>query len=204
MKTDLIVQPDPAFTISDADRTKRNTAITSAYKLQQQLAPARDALVALNKQLIAMRQYLTAAGDAGKAALAQVEKADGNVTETQGALNRTLNSARAVQTAMDGYDGLPTEAQLHPTPGDWALGGMPTANASALNKIIGEAMPSVYSAIGGTIQWPRVSGVAILRANGERHEILQSFRHKPAFYFRLRRPGCRAVRPRPGEASGIR
>ena len=158
MKTELVVQPDPAFPISGADRTRRNAAIMSAYTLQQQLVPARNALVALNKQLTAMRQYLTAAGDAGRAALAQVEKADASVTATQGALNRTLNSARTVQTAMDGYDGLPTEAQLHQL--DWAWEDA-AAGASALNKIVGESMPSVYSAIGGTVQWPRVSGVAI-------------------------------------------
>jgi hypothetical protein len=59
---------------------------------------------------------------------------------------------------MDGYDGLPTEAQLHQL--DWAWEDA-AAGASALNKIVGESMPSVYSAIGGTVQWPRVSGVAI-------------------------------------------
>jgi photosystem II stability/assembly factor-like uncharacterized protein len=158
MKTDLTLGPDPAFPISDADRAKRNTAIMSAYKLQQQLVPARDALVALNKQLTAMRQYLTAAGDAGKSALAQVEKADATVTATQSALNRTLNSARTVQTAMDAYDGLPTEAQLHQLDWTWEDAA---ANAGALNKIVGESMPSVYSAIGETIQWPKVPGVAI-------------------------------------------
>jgi hypothetical protein len=158
METDLVVQPDPAFPISDADRATRNTAIVSAYKLQQQLVPARDALVALNKQLTAMRQYLTAAGEAGKTALAQVEKADASVTATQAALNRTLNSARAVQTAMDGYDGLPTEAQLRQL--DWAWEDA-AAGASALNRIVGGSMPSVYSAMGGTIQWPKVPVVAV-------------------------------------------
>jgi hypothetical protein len=158
MKTALVVEPDPAFPISDVDRGKRNTAIVSAYKLQQQLVPARDALVTLNKQLTAMRLYLTAAGDAGKAALVQVEKAEATVTATQGAVNRTLNSARTVQTAMDGYDGLPTEAQLHQL--DWAWEDA-AADAGALNKIVGESMPSVYAAIGGTIQWPKVPVVTI-------------------------------------------
>ena len=159
MQADLMVQPDPAFPLSDADRAKRNTAIMGAYKLQQQLVPARDALLALNRQLAAMRQYLTAAGDAGKVALALVEKADSGAVNVQTALNRTLNAARAVQGAMDGYDGLPTEAQLREL--DWA-GEDATANILALNKLVGESMPGVYAALGSTVQWPKITPVAAL------------------------------------------
>ena len=159
MQADLMVQPDPAFPLSDADRAKRNTAIMGAYKLQQQLVPARDALLALNRQLAAMRQYLTAAGDAGKAALALVEKADSGAVSVQTALNRTLNAARGVQGAMDGYDGLPTEAQLRQL--DWAWEDA-TANILALNKLVGESMPGVYAALGSTVQWPKITPVAAL------------------------------------------
>ena len=157
MQADLMVQPDPAFPLSDADRAKRNTAIMGAYRLQQQLVPARDALLALNRQLAAMRQYLTAAGDAGKAALALVETADSGAVSVQTALNRTLNAARGVQGAMDGYDGLPTEAQLRQL--DWAWEDA-TANTLALNKLVGESMPGVYAALGSTVQWPKITPVA--------------------------------------------
>jgi hypothetical protein len=157
MKTEIVVQPDPAFAISDADRSRRNTAIMSAYKLQQQLVPVRDALVALNKQLTAMRQYLIAAGDSGKEALAPVQAAETALTGAQGALNRTLNAGRTAQTAMDGYDGLPTEAQLRQLDWTWEDAA---ANVSAVNRILSELMPPVYTAMGGAIRWPKIAPVA--------------------------------------------
>ena len=155
MTTSLEVQPDPAFPLADADRVTRNTAIMSAYKLQQQLIPVRDALAALNTQLGAMRQYLTAA-----TGLDHVEKAASAREETQSALNRTLTAARNLQTAMDAYAGLPTEAQLRQLAWIWQDAA---ANAESLNKLLAESMPPVYTALGTTIQWKKIPPVTAPR-----------------------------------------
>jgi photosystem II stability/assembly factor-like uncharacterized protein len=104
-QTELTVQPDPKFAISDADRKARFSAIMGAYTLQQQLAPAREAA----------RQ-----------------SANPEASRLSGEINRILQSAANVQNAMDAYSGLPTAAQLRQL--DWAWEDA-IAAVNALNKL---------------------------------------------------------------------
>ena len=153
LETAITVGPDPHFTISDADRLTRYAAILSAYTLSQQLAPARDAAEMLVGQAAAVRQYLTAAGEGGTSALVVVERVTLEVTRVLGQVNRTLASAANVQSGMDGYDGLPTAAQLRQL--EWAWEDA-TSSVTALNRLIQQDMPAVYAAAGGSIKWPQV------------------------------------------------
>ncbi len=157
MKSTLTVDPDPHFTISDADRNTRYAAIMSAYTLAQQLAPARDAADLVTRQAAAMRQYLTASGEGGRAALDVVERVASEVSRTQAQIARTLTAAANVQGTMDGYEGLPTGAQLQQL--DWAWEDA-IAAVSALNRVIQQDMPPVYDAMGGPVKWPAIKPVA--------------------------------------------
>ena len=65
MKTGVTVTPEPGLTLSDADRETRYRAVMSAYTLEQQLLPARDAERKAGEQAAAIRQYLMAAGAGG-------------------------------------------------------------------------------------------------------------------------------------------
>src|SRR5262249_20365538 len=105
MKSEVAVLPDPRFKISEADRKARWAAIMSAYNLQQQMVPARDAAQQVTQHVAAIRQFLSAAGDGGRAALPALEKVTGLIGQLQVQMNRPLTSAATVQSAMDGYDG---------------------------------------------------------------------------------------------------
>ncbi|HEY1339950.1 MAG TPA: hypothetical protein VGF59_20700 [Bryobacteraceae bacterium] len=143
----VTVEPDPHFQISSADRSRRQAAIMSAYSLQQDLVPARDALQALGVQISAIRQFVPpATADQLVAALAQ----------PQNELNRALNAAAAVQNAMDAYSGVPTEAQIRQL--DWAWEDAAAA-VSALNRFIHDRMPSVYKAAAGRLPSPEVKPI---------------------------------------------
>ncbi|HUI55384.1 MAG TPA: hypothetical protein VLY04_10455 [Bryobacteraceae bacterium] len=153
MKSEVAVLPDPRFTISDADRAARHTAVMSAYSLQQQLVPARDAAQTLVGQISAMREYLIAAGAGGRTALESVEKVSAQVTQIQGQITRALTSANGAQTAMDGYAGLPTASQVQQL--DWAWEDA-IAAATALNNLIQQSLPPVYAALGPSVKWPEI------------------------------------------------
>jgi hypothetical protein len=113
-ETELRVLADPLFTISDADRQTRYAAIQSAYFLQQKLVPARDAAAVLATQ------------SAGKPAA-------GTVSRIQSQINATLAAAARVQSVIDGYDGLPTAAQLQELDWAWSDGA---AAVTALNRLL--------------------------------------------------------------------
>ena len=102
------------------------------------------------KQLKAMREYQSALGEGGKASLALVEKADAAVRSAQTCVTRTLGAARILQNAMDGYDGLPTEAQDRQV--EWS-GEDATADVMAINRISSKTMPGVYGALSTTVEW---------------------------------------------------
>ena len=157
MKTTVTVEPDPRFPVSDADRQSRYASVMEAYTLQQQLVPARDAAQTLSQQLTAMRQYLGAAGEGGKAALAGVEKVAPEVSRIAGEIGRTLQAANRVEDAMDGYDGLPTAQQGRELEWAWEDG---VAAVAALNKLLQHDMPPVYRALGDAVKWPEVKPVA--------------------------------------------
>jgi hypothetical protein len=150
------VGPDPRFTISEADRNTRHAAIMSAYTLAQQLAPARDGAEMLARQAVAMRQYLTATGESGRSALDVVERVTLEVARVQAQIVRTLTAAANGQSAIDGYEGLPTGAQLRQL--DWAWEDAMSVVA-ALNQAIQQDMPAVYAAMNGPIKWPELQPV---------------------------------------------
>jgi photosystem II stability/assembly factor-like uncharacterized protein len=155
-KTSVTVLPDPHFPVSEADRQARHRIVMSAYALQQQLLPARDATQTLSQQASAMRQYLAAAGEGGKAAMAALDKVSPEVARIMAEIGRTLNAANRVELAIDAYDGLPTIAQVRELDWVWQDG---TAAVTALNKLIQHDMAPVYSALGNSVKWPAVAAV---------------------------------------------
>ena len=163
MKTEITVLPDPRWNFSDADRKTRYAAIMSAYSLQQQLVPARDTAQRIAEQVSAIRQYLAAAGEGGRQSLPAVEKVSVQIGQVQGQVNRPLASAAGVQSAIDGYDGLPTAAQLKQL--DWAWEDA-TAGVAALNRLIERDLPAVYTAVGGAVRWPEVKPVGVPAKEG--------------------------------------
>src|SRR6185369_9666632 len=116
LKQDVTVEPDPHFTISDADRKKRHDAIRSAYSLQQQLAAARETALSLAEQMKGLRQYFSAVDN--KAAIEAIDKVNPQIAQAQGKIDAAITAAAQVENAMDGYDGLPTVAQIRQI--DWA------------------------------------------------------------------------------------
>jgi photosystem II stability/assembly factor-like uncharacterized protein len=158
LKQEVTVEPDPAFNISESDRKKRHAAILSAYSIQKQLVPARDAARSLTDQLAGLRQYFAALGDSGKASLEAIDKVTPEIARAQGQIDRAITSAAQVENAMDGYDGLPTVAQLRQI--DWAWEDA-AASAKALNKVIVESIPAAYSSMSGAIKPPKLDPVAV-------------------------------------------
>jgi hypothetical protein len=59
---------------------------------------------------------------------------------------------------MDGYDGLPTTAQLRQV--DWAWEDA-AASANALNKLVIELIPATYASMSGAVRPPRLDPVAV-------------------------------------------
>ena len=74
-------------------------------------------------------------------ALAGVEKVTAQIGQVQGQVNRPLSSAASVQSAIDGYDGLPTASQLKQL--EWAWEDA-VAGVTALNRMIERDLPAVY------------------------------------------------------------
>jgi hypothetical protein len=158
LHTELTVLPDPRFPISDADRTARQSALMSAYTLQQQLTPARDTVQALNSQIAAMRQYLNGAGESGRPALVILERASSAISRAWNQVEQAMTGANTAQTAIDGYAGLPTGSQLHQL--DWAWEDA-HAGVAALNQVIQQEMPQVYSSLDGSVHYPEIKPVAV-------------------------------------------
>jgi hypothetical protein len=154
--TEVTVAPDPHFPISDMDRAARQSALMSAYGLQQQLAPARDAAHALTSRISAMRQYLNAAGETGRPALVVLDRVAAGIGRAQIQMEQAMSGAGLVQNAIDGYPGLPTGSQLRQLDWAWEDAG---AGVSALNQAIQQEMPAVYAALGGTVRWPELKPV---------------------------------------------
>ena len=93
--------------------------------------------------MTALRRYFAASGDTAKASSRQSIKCSRKIASAQTQIDRAIASAAQVENAMDGYDGLPTAAQLHEV--DWAWEDAAAA-ANALNKVITESVPAAYSA----------------------------------------------------------
>lgn len=160
MKGSLTVQPDPRFPISEAARQSRYRSVMSAYSLQQQLAPARVAAQTLNQQISAMRQSLSGGTDGSKPAVDALDKVSPEVTRLGVEINAALDLAGRVLTAIDGYDGEPTAAQLREL--NWAWEDAQTA-VKALNNVIGREMGQVYTLLEHSPKWTPMTPVAPLK-----------------------------------------
>jgi photosystem II stability/assembly factor-like uncharacterized protein len=147
MKQEVTVEPDPRFPISEPDRKKRQAAILSAYAIQQQLVPARDAARTAAEQMAGLRRYFSAGG--ARSPVEAIDKLTPQIARAQAEVDRAIASAAQVENAMDSYDGLPTAAQLRQL--DWAWEDA-TASAAAVNKLITEAIPAAYAAMGGAVK----------------------------------------------------
>lgn len=158
LQQEVMVEPDPHFTISDSDRATRHNAIVSAYSVQKQLEPARDTAQTIADQMTGLRQYFSAAGDSGKSAVEAIDKVSRELAQAQAQIDRAITSAAQVENAMDGYDGLPTAAQFRQI--DWAWEDAAAA-ANALNKVINESVPAAYSSMGGAVKPPALKPVAV-------------------------------------------
>jgi len=158
LKQDVTVEPDPHFSISDADRSKRHAAIMSAYSLQQQLVPARDSAQLLADQMSGLRQYFSAAGESAKTAMGAIDKVSGEIAQARGQVDRAIASAAQVENAMDAYDGLPTAAQFRQL--EWAWEDA-IAAANAVNQLIKESIPAAYSTMGGPVKAPLLKPVVV-------------------------------------------
>ena len=152
MKSELTVQPDPRSRISDADRRTRESAISSAYTLQRQLAAARNAAQTLGIQIAAMR------GGISGEAVAFLERAGRNLSHAMGQLNAAIAGAARAQNAMDAYEGAPTAAQLRDV--DWAWEDAVTG-VTSLNQVIQGDMPELYAAAGPSPRWSPLKPIAL-------------------------------------------
>jgi hypothetical protein len=122
----VTVLPDPEFPISDADRKTRDTAVMSAYSLQQQLAAAREAYEKVSGQIAAGRTSAPAPGGVDKMAPA---------SELLDRIAHCLTDAYNLESAMDAYQGVPTGQQLRDL--DWVWGDG-IAAVAGLNRLIEE------------------------------------------------------------------
>ena len=127
LKQEVTVEPDPHFTISDADRKKRQEAILSAYSIQQQLVPARDAARTLTEQMAGLRQYFSAVS--AKASLEAIDKVTPEITRVQGA-DRSRNRRRGAGAERDGRLRRSTDRRPAP-PGRLGLGRCHSLRVSA-------------------------------------------------------------------------
>jgi len=121
------VLPDPEFPIPDSERKTRETAVMSAYSLQQQLASARQAYEKVSGQIAATRTNGASAGP--------LDKLTAQATELLEQIAHCLTDAYNVESAIDSYQGVPTSAQLRDLDHAWADG---IAAAEGLNRLIEE------------------------------------------------------------------
>jgi len=146
IETAVTVLPDPHFSITAAERTKRNTAIMAAYTLQQQMAPARDTFQTV---MMAMR---TVQGPAREA----LDRLTGTLATIERQINASMTLAGRVQSAMDGFAGPPTAAQLRDLDYCWEDA---TAAVAALNRLVAQDLPAAYAAAGLKAQAPAIQPV---------------------------------------------
>ncbi|HUB33616.1 MAG TPA: hypothetical protein VMA31_11325 [Bryobacteraceae bacterium] len=143
---EITVLPDPAFPLSDADRSARETALMRAYNLQRQLRPARETTRLLTERLGILSGPVRAIGATAPAAATSFENLSMEVSRAQNLSYNAMNGAARAQTAIDSYAGVPTAAQLREL--DWAWEDAQAAVA-ALNHVI-ESMPALEKAAGMT------------------------------------------------------
>ena len=153
LTADVTVLPDPHFQISDADRKSRENTLMGVYSLQEQLVVARETLQTVSGQIAAMRSSLGSATDTGRVGGGMLDRISVQVAQVQGQITRPLTNAYNLETAIDGYQGLPTAAQLRELDWAWEDAG---AAVTALNRLIQQDLPPLYSALGGASRWTEI------------------------------------------------
>ncbi|MGH9416055.1 MAG: VPS10 domain-containing protein, partial [Terriglobales bacterium] len=151
--TSVSLNPDNAVRLSPAEQAQRQADVMGAYRLQQQLEPARTAAATVTRQLEAMRTYLDAVGAPGAAPLQVVARSRRALQPLSAQLERAISQAAAAQRAMDDYEGLPTAAQSAQLV--QARQQARTAVA-ALNQFLRSTMSATYRAVGANIHWAPV------------------------------------------------
>ena len=145
MKSELTVMPDPRSHVSEADRQSRETAVESAYSLQQQLdrRTVRRSNCSVDNSARCARRFRVKRPRnwSGRRAILPRRLAQ---------LSAAITGAARVQAAMDAYEGAPTAAQLREL--NWAWEDA-AAGVTALNQLIDESMPPLYGAAGASSRW---------------------------------------------------
>lgn len=159
LRGNIEVTADPESPLDAAGRKQRAAEVMSAYRLEQQLAPAQTALEQWGKQLEAMRAYATALGAGGKTALAAVARAEGALRAPAAGFNRVLAQVSGAERGMDGYEGLPTTEQSAELEAAWKAA---PAAVQALNRFASEALPAAEAALAGK-RWPARAPLVIPR-----------------------------------------
>ena len=131
----VTVLPDPRFPLTPADRAKHNTAVLTAYTLQQQMIPARDAAQSASALV---RTAPAAAREA-------TDRLSGELSNIDRQIGAVLNNAARLQNAMDGFAGPPTAAQLRDLDVVWEEA---TSAVASLNRLISRDLPAAYTAAG--------------------------------------------------------
>ena len=144
LESEVTVLPDPRSPMSDADRRVHDTALLRSWSLQRQLAAARDTGHAVAVQVSSMRDFAKAAGEAGADVVRALDRISADVNRAQGQIASASSIAARVQTAIDGYAGLPTDAQLRELEWAWLDA---RAAVTVLNQAI-TALPGVSNAVG--------------------------------------------------------
>ena len=152
MKSEVTVTPDPRSRISEADRRLHDASLSIAYRLQQQLLPARQAAQVLGGQIASMRSAVSSEG------VDQLDRAGRDLSVVLAQLTSAISGASRAQSAIDAYEGIPTAAQLREL--DWAWEDA-LAGVAALNEIIQGQMPDLYAAAGPSPRWSPVKPVPV-------------------------------------------
>jgi photosystem II stability/assembly factor-like uncharacterized protein len=147
MKAELLVVPDPRSRVTETERRAHETALASAYALQQQLGPARQAAQTLGGQLAAMRASVP---------VEVAERVSRELGRILGLLGGAIAEASRASSAIDAYEGAPTAEQAREIDWAWedALGAV-----SALNRLIREDMRALYEAAGPSSRWTPLQAV---------------------------------------------
>jgi hypothetical protein len=156
LESQVTVLPDPRSPISEADRRAHDSALLRSWSLQRQLAAARDTGRAVATQVSSMRDHAKSAGEAGES-LPALDRISAELNRAQSQISSAAAIAARVQSAIDSYEGLPTEAQLREL--EWAWSDARAAVA-ALNQTIA-ALPGVSATVGVAAKWQELKPVVL-------------------------------------------
>jgi photosystem II stability/assembly factor-like uncharacterized protein len=150
LRATLDVQGDPAVTVSEADRTKRQGAIGQLYGMQKSAMAAQEAVRPILEQLNALHAR-TGAAAMPATMRARVSALADSLGTVDRAVGGALRSAGRVLEAVAGYTGAPTVAQTRSM--GWAFDDL-TAAITKLNGMLQKEVPELFSALQAGNVWP--------------------------------------------------